>query len=194
MHLMAHQNVIYGINGPVVTVKNAKDFSMMEMVYVGKEKLVGEIIGITDTTTTVQVPSSQTKPETDSSVTTTETTSDSFAEQMLALVNQARAEAGVAPLTLDRTLCDAADKRAVEITSYFSHTRPNGSDCFTIFDEFGISCWGGGENIAMGSSDAQTIFNMWMNSPGHRSNILNSSFKSIGIGKSGVYWVQLFIM
>ena len=52
---MAHQNVIYGINGPVVTVKNAKDFSMMEMVYVGKEKLVGEIIGITDTTTTVQV-------------------------------------------------------------------------------------------------------------------------------------------
>ena len=52
---MANQNVIYGINGPVVTVKNAKDFSMMEMVYVGKQRLVGEIIGITDTVTTIQV-------------------------------------------------------------------------------------------------------------------------------------------
>ncbi|MCQ4022875.1 MULTISPECIES: V-type ATP synthase subunit A [unclassified Ruminococcus] len=52
---MANKNVIYGINGPVVTVKNAKDFSMMEMVYVGEERLVGEIIGITDNTTTVQV-------------------------------------------------------------------------------------------------------------------------------------------
>ena len=52
---MAISNVIYGINGPVVTVKNAKEFSMMEMVYVGKEKLVGEIIGITQDTTTVQV-------------------------------------------------------------------------------------------------------------------------------------------
>lgn len=52
---MENQNVIYGINGPVVTVKNTKDFSMMEMVYVGKEKLVGEIIGITSKFTTVQV-------------------------------------------------------------------------------------------------------------------------------------------
>lgn len=52
---MENQNVIYGINGPVVTVKNARDFSMMEMVYVGEEKLVGEVIGITDKTTTIQV-------------------------------------------------------------------------------------------------------------------------------------------
>lgn len=52
---MENQNVIYGVNGPVVTVKNARDFSMMEMVYVGKEKLVGEIIGITDKITTIQV-------------------------------------------------------------------------------------------------------------------------------------------
>lgn len=52
---MENQNVIYGVNGPVVTVKNARDFSMMEMVYVGKEKLVGEIIGITDKMTTIQV-------------------------------------------------------------------------------------------------------------------------------------------
>lgn len=184
------------------TVKGKKAGTTYLTVYRKNNKNVAVNIKITvvkqaasvNTTTTVQVPSTQIKPETDSSVTSTETASDSFAEQMLALVNQARAEAGVAPLTLDSKLCDAADKRAVEITSYFSHTRPNGSDCFTIFDEFGISCWGGGENIAMGSSDAQTIFNMWMNSPGHRANILKSSFTTIGIGKSGVYWVQLFLM
>lgn len=183
------------------TVKGKKAGTTYLTVYRKNDKNVAVNIKITvrkqptsANTTTVQQPSSPTKPETDSSVTNTETTTDNYAEQMLALVNQARAEAGVAPLTLDRTLCDAADKRAVEITSYFSHTRPNGSDCFTVIDEFGINCWGAGENIAMGSSDAQTIFNMWMNSPGHRSNILNSSFKSIGIGKSGVYWVQLFIM
>lgn len=117
-----------------------------------------------------------------------------YAEQMLALVNQARAEAGAAPLTLDRKLCDAADKRAEEITTKFSHTRPNGKDCFSIFSEYGISSYGGGENIAMGSADVNAIFNMWMNSPGHRANILNSDFKSIGIGKCGNYWVQLFLM
>lgn len=120
--------------------------------------------------------------------------SGNYAEQMLALVNQARAEAGAAPLTLDSKLCDAADKRAEEITTKFSHTRPNGTDCFTVLNEFGISCYGCGENIAMGSTDVNAIFNMWMNSSGHRANILNPNFKSIGIGKSGVYWVQLFLM
>lgn len=124
----------------------------------------------------------------------TQPASGDYAEQMLALVNQARAEAGAAPLTLDSKLCDAADKRAEEITAKFSHTRPNGSDCFTIFSEYGISSHGGGENIAMGSTDVNAIFNMWMNSPGHRSNILDSRFKTIGIGKCGSYWVQMFLM
>lgn len=123
-----------------------------------------------------------------------ETSTGNYAEQMLALVNQARSEHGASSLSLDSKLCDAANKRAQEIATKFSHTRPDGRDCFTVLDEFGISCYGCGENIAAGSSDANSIFNMWMNSSGHRANILNSSYRYIGIGKYGNYWVQLFIM
>lgn len=123
-----------------------------------------------------------------------ETSTGNYAEQMLALVNQSRSEHGASSLTLDSKLCDAANKRAQEIATKFSHTRPDGRDCFTVLDEFGISCYGCGENIAAGSSDANSIFNMWMNSSGHRANILNSSYRYIGIGKYGNYWVQLFIM
>lgn len=123
-----------------------------------------------------------------------ETSAGNYAEEMLALVNQARSEHGASSLSLDSKLCDAANKRAQEIATKFSHTRPDGRDCFTVLDEFGVSCYGCGENIAMGSSSASSIFNMWMNSSGHRANILNSSFRYIGIGKYGNYWVQLFIM
>lgn len=124
----------------------------------------------------------------------TETSAGNYAEEMLALVNQARSEHGASALSLDSKLCDAANKRAQEIATKFSHTRPDGRDCFTVIDEYGISYYGCGENIAMGSSSASSIFNMWMNSSGHRANILNSSFRYIGIGKYGNYWVQLFIM
>ncbi|MBP0965522.1 MAG: hypothetical protein J5999_09580 [Oscillospiraceae bacterium] len=123
-----------------------------------------------------------------------ETSTGNYAEHMLALVNQARAEHGASSLSLDSKLCDAANKRAQEIATKFSHTRPDGRDCFTVLDEYGISYYGCGENIAAGSSDANSIFNMWMNSSGHRANILNSSYRYIGIGKYGNYWVQLFIM
>lgn len=123
-----------------------------------------------------------------------ETSAGNYAEEMLALVNQARSEHGASALSLDSKLCEAANKRAQEIATKFSHTRPDGRDCFTVIDEYGISYYGCGENIAMGSSSASSIFNMWMNSSGHRANILNSSFRYIGIGKYGCYWVQLFIM
>lgn len=124
----------------------------------------------------------------------TEASAGNYAEEMLALVNQARSEHGASALSLDSKLCDAANKRAQEIATKFSHTRPDGRDCFTVIDEYGISYYGCGENIAAGSSSASSIFNMWMNSSGHRANILNSSFRYIGIGKYGSYWVQLFIM
>ena len=123
-----------------------------------------------------------------------EASSGNYAEEMLALVNQARAEHGASALSLDSKLCDAANKRAQEIATTFSHTRPDGRDCFTVLGEYGVSYYGCGENIAMGSTSANAIFNMWMNSSGHRANILNSSFRCIGIGKYGNYWVQLFIM
>lgn len=116
----------------------------------------------------------------------------SYAEQVLYYCNIEREKAGVAPLTLDPTLCAAADIRAQEIVSCFDHTRPDGRSCFTAMDDEGYSYWAAGENIAYGSSSAEFIVNMWMNSPGHRANILSSNFTHLGVGKSGVYWVQMF--
>ena len=78
----------------------------------------------------------------------------------------------------------------------FSHTRPDGRSCFTALTDLGISYGGAGENIAYGQSSPEEVMTAWMNSSGHRANILNSSFTKLGVGvyKSGntIYWVQLF--
>ena len=113
----------------------------------------------------------------------------SYEYQVLDLVNEERAKSGVAPLKMDKDLFDAAKIRSKEIQIVFSHDRPDGSSCFTV------SSKASGENIAKGQSTPQIVMNSWMNSAGHRANILDSSFKSIGIGYlQGTYscWVQLF--
>ena len=120
--------------------------------------------------------------------------SASFDEQILKLVNEARAEEGLSPMKLDDSLTSAANKRAEEIVGTFDHKRPDGSDCFTVFDEFSITSYRtAGENIAGGFSTAEDVLNGWMNSSGQRANILNPNFTTLGVGKSGKYWVQLFI-
>lgn len=116
----------------------------------------------------------------------------SFAEEVLYYCNIEREKAGVSPLALDDTLCSAANVRAGEITSSFSHTRPDGRSCFTAMDEAGYFYSYAGENIAWGYPTAKDVVEGWMNSPGHRANILSSNFNRIGIGKSGTYWVQMF--
>jgi uncharacterized protein YkwD len=81
--------------------------------------------------------------------------------------------------------------------STFSHTRPDGTTCFTALKQFGVSYSTAGENIAYGQPDAQSVVTGWMNSAGHRANILNGSFKQTGIGVYKVngtyYWTQEFI-
>lgn len=118
---------------------------------------------------------------------------------VLELVNAARAQNGKSPLTLDDALTDVAQLRAEEIVQSFSHTRPNGTSCFTAVEEAGISAGSMGENIAAGQSSPAAVMDSWMNSEGHRANILKGNFSSIGIGyvkaPSGYkhYWVQLFM-
>ena len=117
---------------------------------------------------------------------------------VLDLVNAERAKAGKSPLTLDDALCEVAQLRADEIVESFSHTRPNGTSCFTAINEAGISYRAVGENIAAGQSSPSSVMNSWMNSDGHRKNILSGDFSSIGIGYVkassgyGHYWVQMF--
>lgn len=120
----------------------------------------------------------------------------SYAAQVLRLVNAERAKYGLSSLTYDATLAKAADIRAVEIKSLFSHTRPNGQSCFTVLDEIGYSYRGAGENIAYGQRSAEEVMTAWMNSEGHRANILGENYTHIGIGvyESGgvIYWSQMF--
>lgn len=119
------------------------------------------------------------------------------AEAVTSLVNAARRDAGLSELELDADLCAAAQARAQEIAQSFSHTRPDGSSCFTILEEFGISYRAAGENIAMGQRTPEEVMDGWMNSSGHRANILNGTFTSIGVGyyvdgAGAAHWVQIF--
>ena len=119
------------------------------------------------------------------------------AKQVADLVNQERAKAGLSPLKVDVTVQSAAQVRAKEIVSSFSHTRPNGSSFSSALTEAGVSFRGAGENIAYGQSSPEKVMEGWMNSSGHRANILNSSYTSIGVGcyqgaGGTLYWTQLF--
>lgn len=119
------------------------------------------------------------------------------AEAVTSLVNAARQDAGLSELELDADLCAAAQARAQEIAQSFSHTRPDGSSCFTILEEFGVSYRAAGENIAMGQRTPEEVMDGWMNSSGHRANILNGTFTSIGVGyyvdgAGAAHWVQIF--
>lgn len=131
------------------------------------------------------------KPDNDTS-----TPHDSTAAQVLSLVNAERAKANLSPLTLDPTVQRAAQLRAQEIVRSFSHTRPNGSSFSSALTEVGAAYRGAGENIAYGQSTPQEVMYAWMNSPGHRANILSKNFTTIGIGYTLVngtpYWAQLF--
>lgn len=152
-----------------------------------------------DTPETPDKPSE--KPDTpsekpDDSTDNGNTSASSYANAVLNLVNKYRNQNGLASVKLDSALSGAASTRAKEIISSFSHTRPNGSSCFTVLSENGISYNGAGENIAYGQSSPDEVMTAWMNSAGHRANILNASFTRLGVGvyESGgtLYWTQLF--
>ena len=123
-----------------------------------------------------------------------------FESDMLKQVNAQRAKNGQSALTLNQTLCASARVRAAEIAKdgCFSHTRPDGSGCFTAIS--GVSYRTAGENIAMGTCGyygVDEIMDGWMNSEGHRANILNGDFSEVGFGcvvvNGNGYWVQIFI-
>ena len=120
----------------------------------------------------------------------------SFAEQVVELVNAERAKVNLPALTMTTKLNEAALVRAKETVQSFSHTRPNGSSFSTVLKENGISFQGAGENIAWGQRTPEQVVNAWMNSEGHRANILNPRYTSIGVGYylngATPYWAQLF--
>lgn len=120
-----------------------------------------------------------------------------FAEQVAYLVNEERTSLGLEPLKMSSVMNEAASVRADELTELFSHTRPDGTVCFSIYDEYNIDYMDfAGENIHAGSDTPEGAVESWLNSSGHRANILDKDARYIGVGVSysdgTYYWVQLF--
>lgn len=148
----------------------------------------------TKATTTVKptTKATTTKPTTTVNTTTTGSAAHPYCQQVWTLVNKERVAKGLSPLTYRNDLQSLADIRADEIVESFSHTRPNGTSCFTVFTEANVPYWGIGENIAMGQRSPEEVVEDWMNSDGHRANILGD-FDGIVVGYKNNHWVQLFI-
>ena len=128
----------------------------------------------------------------------TDNTAYAYGLRITELVNEHRKAAGLAPVTYSAKLSAAAQVRAVEIEKSFSHTRPDGRYFSSVFAEHGITYRYSGENIAWGQRSPEEVVTAWMNSAGHRANILNANFKELGVGyrqnARGVnYFTQLFI-
>lgn len=123
-----------------------------------------------------------------------------FQNQVVQLVDQQRAANGLGTLSVDSALTKTATLKSQDMAKlgYFDHTSPTYGSPFDMMKQFGITYRTAGENIAMGQTTPQQVMNDWMNSPGHRANILNSSFTKIGVGiarnsAGRYYWTQQFI-
>lgn len=125
---------------------------------------------------------------------------EDYRQQVMDLVNAERTRRGLVPLEMgDANLTAAAQERAVEIATVNSHTRPDGTSCFTVLTEQGVKDAPTGENAAWGSVSPQDVMKAWMNSEGHRNNILDPEARKMGVGYYynssstwGHQWIQIF--
>ncbi|MEK5267525.1 MULTISPECIES: CAP domain-containing protein [unclassified Heyndrickxia] len=124
-------------------------------------------------------------------------TLNAYEKQVVTLVNEERAKNGLGALKIDTALSKMARVKSNDMAThkYFDHTSPTYGSPFDMMKQFGISYQYAGENIAMGQQTPQEVMNAWMNSEGHRANILNKNFTHIGVGyvENGHYWTQEFI-
>ncbi|HEY2495211.1 MAG TPA: CAP domain-containing protein [Paenibacillus sp.] len=120
--------------------------------------------------------------------------SSQFAQQVLDLVNQERSKAGLSSLSMNEELSNVAMVKAQDMynNNYFDHNSPTHGSPFDMMKEFGITFNSAGENIAKGQTTPTQVMNDWMNSPGHKANILNNSYTHIGIAYYNNEWVQEF--
>ena len=120
-----------------------------------------------------------------------------YENEVIRLVNEIRMENGLKPLTANWELSRVARYKSEDMSDnrYFSHTSPTYGSAFQMIQAFGLSYRSAGENIAYGQRTPAAVVNAWMNSSGHRANILNASYTQIGVGycANGNYWTQMFI-
>lgn len=120
-----------------------------------------------------------------------------YEKEVIRLVNEIRVANGLGELVADEELSRVARIKSQDMkdNNYFSHTSPTYGSPFDMMKNFGISYKTAGENIARGQATPQAVVNGWMNSQGHRENILNASYNRIGVGyvEEGNYWTQMFV-
>lgn len=120
-----------------------------------------------------------------------------FEQEVILLVNEIRAENGLKALSYDWELARVARYKSQDMKDmgYFTHNSPVYGTPFQMIKNFGISYRSAGENIAKGYATPKAVVNAWMNSSGHRANILNAKYTHIGVGyvSAGNYWTQMFI-
>lgn len=145
---------------------------------------VGQVLQIPDRSTPTTPPNSV----------------STFEKRVLDLTNAERAKAGLAPLKLNAELSRVARFKSQDMRdrNYFSHTSPTYGSPFTMMRNFGIRFTAAGENIAAGYTTPESVVKGWMNSPGHRQNIMNPSYNKLGVGYAAGgsyrhYWTQMFI-
>lgn len=142
------------------------------------------------------VPEEEQKPEQPSAEQGTASASQ-IEQAVLKLTNAERQKAGLQPLKMDEKLMNSARQKSADMAAhnYFSHTSPTYGSPFDQMKANGITYRAAAENIAMGQRSAEEVVTGWMNSPGHRQNILTQGFTHIGIGydANGHYWTQQFI-
>ncbi|MGW4897418.1 CAP domain-containing protein, partial [Kitasatospora sp. NPDC004240] len=145
-------------------------------------------------TATTAKPSSTAKPAN----TPATGTAAEYAQQVADLVNAQRAQNGCGPVTVEARLTTAAQNHSEDMAArgYFDHASPEGHHADYRIEQAGYRWSAWGENIARGQKDPAAVMNAWMNSPGHRANILNCSFKQLGVGvrtgSGGPWWTQVF--
>lgn len=122
---------------------------------------------------------------------------NNFESKVIQLTNAEREKNGLNALESDKPLCGVAQAKSNDMQkkNYFSHTSPTYGSPFDMMRDFGVSYSTAGENIAMGQQTPEQVVQAWMESEGHRKNILNGSFTHIGVGytEDGSYWTQMFI-
>lgn len=132
-------------------------------------------------------------------ITSRESSFNQWRKQVLELTNIEREKNNLSPLNWDNSLAELAEIHCKDMIDrdFFSHNNPDGETPFDRMKKYGIEYFSAGENIAAGQFSPQSVVESWMNSQGHRANILNPDFKSLGVavvkgGTYGIYWAQEF--
>jgi uncharacterized YkwD family protein len=186
------------VKNQVVPVTQVLSNGWVQIVFNGKTAYVsGKYVIIGNQTTQPTNPTNPPTAPTNPNPAPAAGQLSAYELKVVELTNAERAKAGLPALQIDPKLSQLARLKSQDMLNknYFSHTSPTYGSPFDMMKQFGITYRSAGENIAMGQRTPEEVVSAWMNSPGHKANILNSSYTHIGVGHVGTknHWTQMFI-